>query len=92
MTKQEAIELESQMDKLFSEEFGIDCQVSMSLTGALRISFENGFINIKTDTQVVDWVKWNGFYDDLRDYINKVIIVIRENKEKINMLMESYRM
>lgn len=64
----------------------------MALTGALKISFREGFISIKTKAQIVDWVKWNGSYDDLQDYINKVIIVIRENKEKIDMLMQSYKM
>ena len=38
MTKQEAIELESEMDKLFSETLETDCEISMALTGALRIS------------------------------------------------------
>lgn len=92
MTKQEAIDLESKVDKLFSEKLETDCEISMALTGALRISSKDGFISIDTKMQVVDWVKWNGFYDDLQDYINKAILTIRENKEKIDLLMQSYRM
>ena len=91
MTKQEAIELESEIDKLFSEKLKTDCEVSMALTGALRISVDGGFFNIKTDTQVVDWVKWNGEYEVLQDYINKAKLVIEENEEKIDLLMQSYR-
>lgn len=92
MTKKEAMELESSIDKLFSEKLETDCEVSMALTGALRISLDEGFFNIKVDTEVVDWVKWNGDYGILQDYINKAILTIRENKEKIDMLMQSYRM
>lgn len=91
MTKQEAIDLEKEIDKLFSEKLETDCEVSMALTGALRISVDYGFFNIKVDTELVDWVKWNGFYDVLQDYINKAILVIRQNKEKLDLLLQSYR-
>ncbi len=92
MTKKEAIELESSIDKLFSEKLETECEVSMALTGALRIFLDGGFFNIKADTETVDWVKWNGDYADLWSYIDKAILVIRENKEKIDMLIQSYRM
>lgn len=63
----------------------------MALTGALRISLDDGFFNIKADTQVIDWVKWSGDYDTLQNCINSSVLVIRENKEKIDLLMQSYR-
>lgn len=90
MTKQEAIELENEVDKLFSEKLETDCEVSMALTGALRISVDYGFINIKVDSQAVDWVKWSGDYEVLKDFINKSILVIRENRNKLDMLIQSY--
>lgn len=92
MTKKEAIDLENEVDKIFSEKLGTDCEVSMTLTGTLRISADEGFFNINTDKEVVDWVKWNGDYQILQEYINKTIIAIRENKEKVNLLLASYRM
>lgn len=92
MTQKEAIDLEKEVDKIFSEKLEADCEVSMSLAGALRISVDNGFFNIKCDKQSVDWVKWNGDYEVLKEYINKSILAIRENREKIDMLMKSYTM
>lgn len=92
MTKQEAIDLENEIGELFSEELETECEVSMALTGALRISVKDGFFNIKVDKKVVDWVKWSGDYEILQDYINKAKIVIEENEEKIGMLMQSYIM
>lgn len=92
MTKQEALDLEKEIDKLFSEKLETDCEVSMALTGALRISVNDGFFNIKADTQAVAWVKWSGDYETMQDYINKAILAIMENKEKIDTLMQSYVM
>lgn len=90
MTKQEAIHLEREIDLLFSKELKTDVKVSMALTGALKISVDEGFFNVKVDTQVIDWVNWTGFYFHLQNYINKATLVIRQNKEKIDLLMQSY--
>lgn len=92
MTKQQAIELEESIDNLFSEKLETNCEVSMALAGALRVSLNNGFININSRTKRVAWVKWNGDYGELQDYINKIIITITENEEKIEMLINSYVM
>lgn len=90
MTKQEAVDLEKEIDKLFSKKLETDCEVSMALTGALRISVDYGFFNIKADTKAVDWIKWSGDYETMQDYINKTKLVIEENEEKIAELMQSY--
>lgn len=91
MTKQEAINLETKIDQMFSKKLETNCEVSMALTGALKISVDDGFFNIKIDTKSVDWVKWNGDYETLQDYISKIKLVIEENVEKIDLLMQSYR-
>lgn len=77
--------------KLFSERLETECEVSMALTGALRVSLDGKFININVQTKSVDWVKWSGDYEELKDYIEKSISVIKENEEKIGLLMQSYR-
>ena len=94
MTKQEALDLEKEVDKLFSEKLETECRVSMALTGTLKLSVDYGFFNIKIeeDTQFVDWVKWSGDYMTLYNYINIAIITIINNKEKINKLLQSYGM
>lgn len=90
MTKQEAKDLESKIDKLFSERLETDCEISMALTGALRISVNEGFFNIKVNTKTVDWVKWNGDYGLLQEYIRSATLVISENRFEIEELMQSY--
>lgn len=52
----------------------------MTLNDSLRIPLEYGFININTDLQVVGWVEWNGFYEEMNDCINKALIIIKDNK------------
>lgn len=90
MTKEEALALEAELDKIFTDAIGRECEVSMALTGALRIATSDGFINVKCDTEVVDWVKWDGYYDCLNDFITKSILTIRNTKDKIDRLLKSY--
>ena len=46
MTKKEALELETNCDKLLSESTGYDCSVSQALGGNLRIQFGESNISV----------------------------------------------
>lgn len=63
--KSEAIKLEKESDKLFSDALGRGCTVSIALSGALKIAFEECYITVKPLSGTVDWIKWHGGYDDL---------------------------
>lgn len=90
MTKQEARQLELEVDRLFSDALETECTVSMTLTRALRVQIGENFINVRTDKEIVDWIHWIGDYSDLKCYINKIFLVIRDNREKIDLLLKSY--
>lgn len=93
MTKQEAIDLETKIDDIFSKATGKICQCSMALTGAFSVSFGENFVNInKYDLQSPDWVHYIGDYDELMDYISAIQKTIRENSEDVKLLLESYNM
>lgn len=92
MTKQEAQQLEIECEKIFSDELGEECLVSKPLIGGLRVSFEENFVNLTKDLNSVSWVKCNGDYDRLKEVIDKIILAIRNNREKFETLMKSYYM
>lgn len=93
MTKLEAMQLESECDKLFSDRLGMDCQVSLALTGDIRVSFGGNFVNIsKYGLSKVSWFKYSGDYGSFINYIGKIQDVIFENRTKIDLLMKSYGM
>lgn len=93
MTKQEAVQIEKECDKMFSDALGTDCNVSMTLAGNFSVSFKSHFVNInKYDLFTVDWIKYIGDYDDLLTYIERIQRTISKNRAKIELLMQSYGM
>ena len=91
MTKQEAIQIEEECDKLFSDALETDCNVSMVLTGDLRVSFKDSYVNIyHRDLFTVNWIKYSGDYDDLLTCIERIQRTISKNRAKIELLMQSY--
>ena len=91
MTKGEALELESECDKLFSDALKEDCRVSRALIGYLSVSFGGNFINIShRDLYTPAYVKYIGDYETLVDNITTIQDTIQKNREKIELLMRSY--
>ena len=92
MTKQQAIDLEKECDKIFSDAIGWECAVSMAINGRLQVHFNDNYINFGGDDfETPLYLKFHGGYDELQDYIIKIRFAIRQNKDKIKLLMQSYR-
>ena len=91
MTKKEALELETNCDKLLSESTGYACSVSQALGGNLRIEFGENNISInKYDMDTPEWVDYIGDYGDLQSFIISAQVAIRKNKDLFKKLMWSY--
>lgn len=56
------------------------------------MNVEYNAINIKVEYESVDYVHWIGDYLDLQWCINKIFLVVRDNREKIELLLKSYEM
>lgn len=93
MTKQEAINLESECEKLLSDALGRECTVSMVLTGNLKVEFGENCVSIsKYDFFTPDYIGFHGSRGYLEEAIGKIQKVFSENKDKFRLLLASYHM
>ena len=90
MTKTEAIELENKCDKLMSEYLKENCNVSLALTGKLKIEFDGNYITLNTKLRETDYVRYTGFYDDLQVIIHKAFDCFDDYEDMFNKLIWSY--
>lgn len=91
MTKQEAKTLELACDNIFSDALGTDCEVSMTLAGYLKISFDGNYVNIShRDLKTPVYIKFIGYCEDLQEAIEKIQNAIENNRERIELLLKSY--
>lgn len=90
MTKQEACKLETTCDALMSHYLKTECEVSMALSGKLKITFDDGYITVKAKEGLVDYVSYVGFYSDLQEYINKIFLCLVEHNDTFEELIWSY--
>lgn len=91
MTKKEALELENKCDILMSKYLHINCIVSLSLTGCFKICLENNYIILEKDNKTVSYIKFQGEYYELEEYISSIIRCIEDNKELFEKLIWSYK-
>ena len=90
MTKQEAIELENKCDKLMSEYLKENCTISMALTGKLKVEFDGNYITLDKKLGETCYVKYQGYYEDLTDIINKAFFCVEDNEDMFDKLIWSY--
>lgn len=90
MTKKEAMELEIKCDKLMSEYLNIDCTVGLALTGRFKVIIEDDYIILEKNKKTVSYIKFQGEYSELEEYISSIIKCIEDNKELFDKLIWSY--
>ena len=90
MTKQEALEIENKCDELMSKYIKEPCNMSMALSGRLKVSFGENYITLDKEYEGADYIKYYGFYEDLGCIIESVGVCIKENKELFERLIWSY--
>ena len=98
MTKQEAIDLEKQCEVWLADNLNKKSLIStdnlltigLALTGKLRIVLGNCAILLNKDLETINWIQFTGFYSDLEDIKNTIILTIREHKNDYERLIWSY--
>lgn len=93
MTRNEAIDIQNKCDKLISDTIDSKCEVSMALTGKLKVSYDSNFITfaIKDDGIGVDYISYTGWYEDLMVDVDRIRDCLTDNFYMFNQLMWSYR-
>lgn len=92
MTKHDAIALEALCEKRISEEFGEQVEISLTLTGRLRISFSGGYITFDVKTGEVKYFRYEGFCEDFDGYCQtiKEICATPDYQKDLETLVWSY--
>lgn len=91
MTKDEARSLIDRCGEIMSGYLGRAVTLSMSLSGKLKIEFDDGdYITWKLFGNRVDYVSYVGFYSDLDDDVSRIRACISDNYDIFNNLMWSY--
>lgn len=94
MTKSEAIELQTKIEKELSIRLGESCEVSLFLNGGLKMSLVESDGCIVFDHQYpleeVSFVRWNWYFDALLEAIEVIKDYFKEHGEEIYKLIWSY--
>lgn len=97
MTKSEAIELQTKIEKELSTRLGESCEVSLTLSGGLKISLiesieSNDYIifDHQYPLEEVSYVRWNWYFDALLEAIEVIKDYFKEHGEEIYKLIWSY--
>lgn len=90
MTKQEAINLENKCDELMSKYTKEKCNVSLALTGKLRIEFDGNYITLNKKLREADYVRYVGYYEDLCLIVDQAFNCIEDHEDMFDKLIWSY--
>lgn len=90
MTKTEAIALEVLCEKLISKAISTSAEISMNLTGRLKVRFDENFIVLNDDLDGVSYINFCGYYSSLLMYIDEILCCVIDHKEKFKKLLWSY--
>jgi len=90
MTNNEAVELENTCDELMTKAISEECNVSMAMTGRLKVNFGDNYFSLNSDYANASYVKFHGDYFGLLNVIEMACCCISENKELFDKLIWSY--
>jgi hypothetical protein len=91
MTKKDAIALEALCEKWLSEMLGDEVEISMVLTGRLKVRLKNGdYITIDKNFIEPSYCCWCGYYTDLVNTISKIIQCFQVHEVDFRQLAWSY--
>jgi hypothetical protein len=66
-----------------------EVEMSMALTGRLKVSFDNNFITFDKDNEV-HYIKFMGFKSELDEIIEQIKTVLEKHKAEFEKLLWSY--
>lgn len=90
-THKEAIKLQSKLENIVNNVLGEkDIELSMALTGRLKVSIDSGYICFNRDYKTVDYIRYAGDYSVLKQYIGRLIDTFICYKDDFDALMDSY--
>lgn len=94
MTKSEAIELQGKIEKELSARLGESCEVSLALSGGLKISLaaSHGYIifDSRYPLEEASYVHWSWYFNALLEAIEVIKGYFKEHGEEIYKLIWSY--
>jgi hypothetical protein len=91
MTRKQALELEQRCEKVLQDKLGCEVTLSCSVRGDLVIRTSINWISIGLPSYAVSWVRFDGFYRDLVNFIDNVREVVRDNANDFVELLWIYR-
>ena len=90
MTLNEAIALQSECEKMFP--FLENPEISMALTGKLKLTWNDGFVTFDVYDGAVIYVNYIGYKDDFEDICERIeeVVMHTDNNIKLHNLLWSY--
>ena len=94
MKKSEALALQTSLEKELSTRLGEGCEISLALSGGLKMSLveSDGYIifDRQYPLEEVSYVRWNWYFDALLEAIEVIKGYFKEYGEEIYKLIWSY--
>jgi len=90
MKRSEALALENKMQDLLREATKENIEISLALTGRIRIQWDETTITFNKGDLSVNWVSYTGYYGTLVEAIESAQRVFSENRKDFDLLVWSY--
>ena len=91
MNKSDAVALESTCEQLLSDATKMNCTISMTLSGNIKIQFSSSYMTIsKYDMCTPVWISFSGEYEELQQFIRDVQRTIKDHADEFDALRFSY--